>query len=389
MTLSRPRLVTRPLLLVFTADFCGLTAFYLLLSVVPQYAGSGLTTGALMLSTVAAEFAMPWLTARLGERSVLAGGLVLLGVPALALPVATTLPVITVVCLLRGAGLAVVFVVCGTVCARLIPAERRGEGLGAIGVVAGLPAIVMMPFGVWLAGVAGYGAVFVLSALVVLPGLAAVAALPRTGAVPASGMAAAVRTGALVRPALVFAATATAAGVVVTFLPGMPGAAGRPDLAAAALLAHSLSATACRWWAGRYGDRRGAARPLAYGVAVGVLALVPLAAGHPVGLLAGAVLGGAGFGMVQAGSLAVMYERAPVSAYGVVTAVWSVAYDGGLGIGSAGFGMLAAVAGPRSAFAVLAVVMLLALANNRQSPRRPRPWPTLRRHVDRVGRSGA
>ncbi|GAB3425650.1 hypothetical protein GCM10027569_63540 [Flindersiella endophytica] len=82
-------MLTRPLLAVCLADFAGLTGFYLLLSVVPAYAaehgagrsGAGLTTAALMVSTVAAEFAAPRAVARFGARPVLAAGLLLLGCP--------------------------------------------------------------------------------------------------------------------------------------------------------------------------------------------------------------------------------------------------------------------------------------------------------------------
>ena len=62
----RPTLLTRPMLLLCSASFGAMICFYLLLSVVPQYAtsigatgiGAGLATGALMLSTVALEIAI-------------------------------------------------------------------------------------------------------------------------------------------------------------------------------------------------------------------------------------------------------------------------------------------------------------------------------------------
>ncbi len=62
----RPRLVTRPLALVFAVTVTSLTGVFLLLSVVPMYAVDGgagrsgaLATGALMLTTVLAELALP------------------------------------------------------------------------------------------------------------------------------------------------------------------------------------------------------------------------------------------------------------------------------------------------------------------------------------------
>ncbi|GAB3425651.1 MFS transporter [Flindersiella endophytica] len=189
--------------------------------------------------------------------------------PALLLPLLTTWYAVAASGLLRGVGLAILFVVCGTLGAELVPAERRGEGLGLLGIVAGLPAVFGMPLGLWLAERAGYPVVFVAGAAVALAGLAAVAALP-SGRTVAAGetsgpagpsLASALRTGALVRPALLFGSTAMAAGVFVTFLPGAL-TAGASGLAAPALLLQSVAATASRCWAGRWGDRHGAARLL-------------------------------------------------------------------------------------------------------------------------------
>ncbi|MGN9908563.1 MFS transporter [Phytohabitans sp. LJ34] len=379
---SAPRLVSRPLALVMLADFAGLFGFYLLLSVVPAHltaAGAGgfaagLATGVLMLSSVAGEFAIPRLVSRYGFRAVLAAGLALLALPALALLASAALPVVVAVCVLRGLGLAVIFVVCGAWGAELIPAERRGEGLGVLGVVAGLPAVVATPLGVWLMARWGAEAVFALGALAAFAGLVAVIGLPagRTDASgdPAGdiGMGAGLRSPALIRPAIVFTGTAMAAGIVVTFVPAaVPGGAG--GLAAVALLTQAGATTVARWWAGRFGDRHGAARLLVPGAlvaAAGILTLV-LAGGGPLAVLAGMVAFGAGFGIVQNASLAMMYSRVSTAAYGTATAIWSVAYDTGYGLGALGFGVVAGAAGYPIGFALTAAVMVaLTLAGTRR-----------------------
>ena len=372
---ARPRLVNGPLMLVFLADFGALTGFYLLLPVVPQYAtaagmgdiGAGMTTAVLMLSTVATEFVTPRLAARFGYRAVLAVGLVLLGLPALALPISASMPLLMAVCFLRGTGLAIIFVVCGALSAELIPVERRGEGLGVFGVVAGLPAVIAMPVGVWLAGQVGYTPVFVSGALVALAGLAALPGLPgRT--LPAEEqplrMVAGLRTPALLRPSIVFAATATGAGVIATFLPSAMSRTSE-HLVAAALLVNALAATVSRWWAGRYSDRRGAAGLLVPGALVtglGMLMLVLVS--NPVAVLAAMVLVGCGFGVVQNVSMALMLDRVPPSGYGTVSAIWSVAYDVGYGVGAAGAGFLAASTGYPVAFGLngLVIIAVLGLA---------------------------
>jgi len=124
-----------------------LSGFYLLLSVVPLYAaaagagglGAGLATGAMMLSTVLAELAVPRLAGRFGYRAVMALGLILLGAPAAALAASPGLPLVLAASLARGAGLGIVVVAGTALAAGAAPAGRRGEGLGVYGVAVGVP----------------------------------------------------------------------------------------------------------------------------------------------------------------------------------------------------------------------------------------------------------
>lgn len=162
-----------------------------------------------------------------------------------------------------------------------------------------------------------------------------------------------------------------AAGIVATFLPVALGETSW-ELAAAALLTQAATATASRWWAGRYGDRHGAGKLLVPSVliaAIGMLGVVVISS--PVAVLAGMALFGAGFGVAQNSSLTVMFERVPSSGYGTVSAVWSIAYDAGLGLGATGFGVVVMGTGYSAAFALTAgfmlVVLLVALPRRRDS----------------------
>jgi predicted MFS family arabinose efflux permease len=369
---ARARIITPALLRVFVSEFGALTSFYLLLSVVPLYAASigvagnaaGLATAALMLSTVCAELVTSRLVARLGYQVVLAVALLLMGAPALVLPATSSVQAIVAVCVVRGVGFGIVVVVGGALVASLVPPDRRGEGLGLYGVVVGVPSVVALPLGLWLAEQVGYAPVFVGAAVAALTGLVALPGLP--GRAPTAqqpvGLLAAVRTPSLLRPSIVFCATTVAVGVVVTFLP--PATTGASvNLATVALLAHAIAATATRWWAGRFGDEHGAGRLLLPGLLVssgGLLALVLIAS--PVAVVAGMLVFGAGFGVTQNASLAVMFDRVAPSGYDAASALWSLAYDGGLGLGAAGFGVLAMWTGYPAAFTVTAVLMLTTLA---------------------------
>ena len=365
-------LLTRPMLLLCTASFGAMICFYLLLSVVPQYAtsigasgiGAGLATGALMLSTVAIELATPRIVARFGYRLTLATGLTLLGAPALALPLAHTMPAILAICLVRGAGLAIVVVVGGSLVASIVPAERRGEGLGLYGFIVNVPAVVGLPAGIWLAAHAGYPTVFVIAGAAALAGLFAVPGLPGLQAASTEvpvGVLAGLLTPALARPAIVFSATAMAAGVIVTFLP-LAAINASGNLIAAALFVQAAASTLSRWWAGHLGDRHGPALLLIPGVllaATGMLVLVLIA--NTPAIMLGMVLFGVGFGITQNATLTLMFDRVSPSGYDAVSAVWNVGYDAGLGIGAVVFGVMSAHTGYPIAFALLAAFMFAML----------------------------
>jgi MFS family permease len=372
----RPPLVTRPLLLRFAVTVGASISFYLLLSVVPLYAAAagaggnaaGLATGALMFSTVAGELVTARLTARYGYRLTLAAGLILLGAPALVLTGPANLTVVMAVCIVRGLGFAVTVVAGGAITASLIPAERRGEGLALAGVVSGIPALAALPLGVWLAGRIGTAPVFVAGAVAALAAVAAVPGLPggrpaagrEPGAEPPLGIVAALRTAALLRPAVVFAAITIAAGIIVTFVP--LAVTGSASVAVLALFAQSAAATVSRCLAGWYGDRHGSARLLIPGLVSASLGMLLLAVtAVPAVLIAGSLIFGLGFGVAQNASLSLMYERVPASGYDAVSALWNLSYDAGMGLGAAGFGLVAGFTGYPVAFAAVAAAMLIAL----------------------------
>ncbi|WP_343976644.1 MFS transporter [Kribbella koreensis] len=352
-------------------------SMYLLTSVVPLYLaangaggiGAGLSTGAMMLAAVGVELLVPRMLRRFGYRGTLALGLVLLGAPSLALVVTSSLPLVLAVCVVRGAGLAIMVVGAVVLVADVAPAHRRGEALGIYGVVVGLPAVIGLPLGIYLTGVIGYDALFVLAAVASLAGLAMVpgVAARSTGSeeqhVKVLG---GLRGSGLLMPTLVFAAVTVAAGISVTFL---PLGSSNHFVVAIALLIQAIAAPAARWLAGRVGDRVGPAKLLPLAIilaALGAGALVFI--GNPAAVITGAALFGVGFGAAQNLTLAIMYDRSPKSRYGQVSALWNLAYDGGWGAGAIIFGFVVAGTGYPLAFALTAALVAAATL------------PTLRAH---------
>ncbi len=373
-TEAQATLITGPFVRVLVASFGALSSFYVLLSVIPMLAtasgsdgsdgAAGAVTGLLMFGGVLAELAAARLIARMGEARVLVIGLVLLGAPALLLMAADPLAVVMAVCLVRGLGFGLTMVASGAMVVSLVPAERRGEGLGIFGLVVCVPGIVALPAGVWLVDHVGYPLVFVLAAvtaigpLAVRPGGSQQSAA-QTSTEPSVSLLDGLRAADQRRPALAFVATTVAAGILVAFLPlsGASSAAG-----AAALLVQALTATVGRWAAGRYGDRNGHSRLLVPGLVTTAIGMAMLAGlGNPVSLLVGAVLFGAGFGVMQSVTLAMMIERVPPSGYGMVNAVWNLAYDLGYGAGPVAFGVVVGRTGYSAAFALTGALILTAL----------------------------
>jgi predicted MFS family arabinose efflux permease len=363
MTAAEPRLLGAPAVRLLAVDVAAMTSFYLLLSVVPLYAaergigtaGAGLSTGVLMVAAVAAELGTPGLATRVGFGRLLAAGLVLLGAPVLALPAVGGLAGLLAVSAVRGCGFAIVVVAVGALAAAVIPEQRRGEGLGVFGLAATVPAVVALPLGVWLAGVAGYPAVFALAAAVAVLSALLVPGLP---AAPVAAAARLALPANVLRPAVVFFATAVAGGVVVAFLP----AAVAPAVAAPALLVQSLAATLTRWLAGRYADRHGGGRLLGPAVVLAAAGMATAAAtGSGPAVLAGMALFGAGFGLAQAASLTTMLQRVRPDRYGAVSAAWNAAYDLGWGVGAIGVGLVVASLGAPAGFVTAALLTLAAL----------------------------
>ncbi|WP_085369007.1 MFS transporter [Leifsonia sp. NCR5] len=383
---QRSPLVTRPLLLRFVSIVACSVGFFLPLAAVPLLAdanspvGGGVANGALLAATVAGELASPWLMQRVGARAVLAVGLVLLGAPTFVLLFSVSLPVLVTTGVLRGLGFALAIVAGGAVTAAIVPADRRGEGLALAGLVSAVPSLLALPLGVTLSAVAGPGWVFAIAGAVPLFAVASVGGLPgraagaqtaqvssRTSGRSGTGILVGLRSPELLRPALVFAASAAVAGVVVTCVPGaLTGSASA--LAPALLLVQPAAAGLGRWLAGRYGDRLGHRRLFLPGIALSAVGMAAMAATASAPLvLAGGVVFGLGFGTLQNSTISAMYERADERQFATVSALWNAGYDGGMAAGAFAVSALAALVGPALAFLALAVALPLVLTLVRRS----------------------
>jgi predicted MFS family arabinose efflux permease len=342
--------VTRSLALIYLASFGAMVNFNLMLGVTPIFAvasghgafGGALATSVFMFSTVAAEVVTTRVMARLGGQRVLAIGLALLCVPALALLVDGSLALIIAVCIVRGVGFALVLISGASMVAALAPEGKRGEGIGIYGIVVGVPAIFALPFGVGLVEQLGFAPLFIVSgAIGALAVVVALVPLPAGDIAEVHGMLRVLRSPGVARLAIIFSATTLASGLLLTYLPIAAGSTFTSAVAALALLVIQLTATIARWFAGRYGDRHDAWRlllPAAGVIVVGLLVMLFA----PQLVILGAAVFGLGFGVLQNCTLHLMFESTGPAGYGASSAIWNIAYDVGLGVGALSFGLLGA-----------------------------------------------
>jgi MFS family permease len=163
--------------------------------------------------------------------------------------------------------------------------------------------------------------------------------------------------GAALRLPLIFAAATIAAGVLDSFLPiakGIPS-----NLSSAALLVQAITATLSRWQAGRHGDRHGPARLLIPALPVAALGMAAMMVlGSPAVIFAGMVLFGAGFGVIEYATFALLIEQLPEAK---ASALWNFAYDAGYGAGPAVFGLICVRTGYPAAFGLTGALILAAV----------------------------
>ncbi len=366
---ARRGVLSAEIIRLFAAAFAGLANFYALLSVVPAAAAAkggpdagGLVTGVLMSSAVIAEFFVPALAARLGYRRLILLGLALLAAPSLGQCVLHSVPATLFLSAVRGAGLGIVFVIGAPVVASLAPATQRAAALGAYGVVAGAAAVIVAPASVWLAARCGAETVCLAAAAAAILGIVVAPKLdgldPRLEAPGRLGAIAGRAEVATAAAALFLTALAT--GAVVSFAPAAFESGGG-SLAAAALLVHALAAMAARWWAGQAGSRAPAGRLLRLAVATAGLGMVAAATSAPALVLVGMSLLGAGFGVAQNASLTAMFDAVEREGRAAASALWSVAYDAGLGAGGAACGLVAGLVGAPLAFGCCGALLLVMI----------------------------
>ncbi|MFJ3408116.1 MFS transporter [Promicromonospora sp. NPDC090134] len=376
----------------------GFAGYALLLPTAPLWAthggadegGAGLVNAVLMLATVTFQTTVPWALRRLGWRTTLVAGVLLLGLPSLAFLLTDELGWILAASAVRGAGFAVVTVCGATAIAELVDVSRRGRAIGVYGLAVAAPQVFLTPSAAWVAESVDFRVVFVLGALPALAVPFAVALgrrLDLLTAGHADGAAPQVLDGAapsrarmllaLAMPSLVLLAVTTPGGALLTFAPQLGYGA---LVAMAGLLGLTVAAALSRWLVGgladRYGPRRFVPPLLALCAAGLVLCAWSLTGTGPgaAGLIAGMTVVGVSYGSLQNLTLVSAFAAVPDRERSVASAVWNIGFDTGTGLGSLVVGFIAAgtsfAVGLLTTAVLCAVVAVVTLVAARTAGRR-------------------
>jgi DHA1 family tetracycline resistance protein-like MFS transporter len=319
---------------------------------------------------------------RIGPRPVLLGGLVAFALVSAACVFATGPAVIGIARFGQGAAAAAFSPAAGAMVARLVPAAQHGRAFGGYGAWKGLGYTLGPLIGGVLIAVGGFTLLFA-----VLAGVAAVVAVWASLAVPVVPPLPRARQTVLdlvrrlshpgfLRPTAALAAATACLAVGVGFLP-VRGAGLHPVLIGAAVSALAATAAFVQPWAGRRHDsgRLGARGGMAAGLLVAACGFV-LAAVVPglAGLLASAVVIGAGTGMATPLGFASLAAATPVERLGQTMGSAEVGRE----IGDAGGPLLvgAVAAATSTSVGLIVLAGLVVVVGVRIGPGRSAPAPT-------------
>lgn len=268
----------------------------------------------------------------------------------------------------RGVGFALGSVTASLFVINLAPTEQRGRALGAYGVAATVPGIVAVSAGLLLLESAGMRATFGIAAALGL--LGAVAAISGRHPRAAGARDTVVETGRILRrtlgigsvrrPFLVSLIAMVGFGGIISFAPLALPSSGVGS-AAVFLLIAGTSRAVSRWMSGALIDRRGATAPLVVGTFVTVAGSVFLIGERgTVPVIIAAVTIGAGLGIVMNAAYVAMLDAAEEGTVGVISVLWNLSIDGGVGLGALVLGVVAA-ASIDAVFLALPVIVALGL----------------------------
>lgn len=375
------RLWTRPFVLTSLGSLFLFTSFYLLLPTMPLFvrelggleAHVGLATGVFNITAVLVRPVAGGLLDRYGRRPFLLGGVALFALSMYSYGWVGGVASLLLLRIVHGVGWAFGTTSATSAVADIVPPARRGEGMGWYGLAMTLAMAVGPLLATWIFAGWSFPGVFLAGTGVALLSLLSVS-IPRYPFRPAAERRGFTWLDRATLPVAVTVALLTFAyGALTTFLPLFavtldvnPGTF---------FLVYAMALTSARPLAGTLSDRRGETTVVVPAIILVTLALLVLSSATGLaGVLAAAVLYGAGFGSAHPALQAALLRMVPRERFGVASASFSTAFDLGIAVGSSMSGWVAEGFGYRPVFAVaalpvaLSLLAFLALVRPRLSP---------------------
>lgn len=324
----------------------------------------GLVTGATMLAATATPLAMASLLARYDARILLLASVFLIAVPSLLNPLTSDPLVVSALHFVRGIGLGIANVGCGTVVATLAPSARRGEAMGWWGFTGGVTTVIGPSASLFLASVLNLSTVFIIMGAFTL---LTVVSISRLSPIPpvetsnsASGILWAVKRRELLLPFFLFACAALTYGSIITFAPLYLTNASLIPPAIFFFILGSVFAFS-RLAGGAAIDRAGTTRLLPVALILSGSALVLFSSTPFAGaIVIAAIVYGIGFGITATAALVTLVSRVSIEGYGTANSLFALAFNGGIGVGGVLFGVIAQGIGYSSMFLSTALCFVAA-----------------------------
>ncbi len=356
------------------------SAYFLL----PKYLATELGAGA---SEIGAVSSAPWFVVvalapavgvavdRYGRKRIAVFGAGVLALTCLGfLRVSEIGPLLYALRLLHGVAFACFFVATSTLAADLAPPARMGQALGWFGAMLVSTNALAPALAEWIAGQAGWHAVFGLTALFAFAALVFVTrvqdARPTQLAGEATGLLATARRPGLPAVLVASALAGVTFGALFTFYQPWALELGHQSVSGF-LVGYSLAAVGVRTGFGHLADRSGRRR-----VALGSLVLYAvtsfaMAELGAIGLWPIGIALGLSHGLLYPTLNAMAVEGVGDDARGKVMALYNAAFNVGFSGGSLALGPVAEAAGYPVVFGVAGVACLLALPLLRSTTPRP------------------
>lgn len=350
---------------IFAVTFCGLVGVGSVLPVLPRYIHGPLDSGDVAVGVVIGAYAVTGLLLRpvagrladtRGRKPTVLVGAALVALSGLLYLPSLGIAGLIVARLLLGAGEGAVYTAGSAWIVDLAPEERRGRVLGLYGLAVWGGLSIGPLFGELLLDAGGYTAVWIFAA--VMPVLGALIALgtrdpfvPLKHAQPHPLIAP-----EAVGPGFAIALASIGYAALATFIVLHLEARGIGN-GATIFAAFAAMLVLTRLVFGHLPDRVGAA-PVAIvatlGEAVG-LALIAVAHSLPLALAGGLVMGAA-FSLLNPALMLIALGRVSQSARGAAMGTYTAFFDAGVGLGAPLAGLVAALAGYEAAFLFAAAV---------------------------------